>query len=97
MSKYLNKKIVKLCAYSHIYQIVFKSFKERKLPEGTRQGATITLLGIFCPFFWISLFSGASHSTKLFHATHSGIVILIGIVTMIIGAYNSSKKGKNGR
>lgn len=97
MSKNSSKKIVKFCAYSHIYKIALKSIYERKLPGEVKHGAIITLLGIFCPFFWIALFSGASNSVKIFHAAHSGVVIMIGITIMILGVIKASKRGKNGR
>jgi len=50
-----------------------------------RKGIQISLLGFFCPFFWYSLFSGDSVGTVAFHAAHSGLVILIGVVFFIKG------------
>ena len=34
---------------------------------------------------WIALFTGASAEDLKFHATHSGIVALIGVVVMVAG------------
>ena len=62
-----------------------KAVKERRLPAAARQGSYIFLLGLLCPFFWIALFRGASPEELRFHATHSGIVALIGLVIMVIG------------
>jgi hypothetical protein len=42
-------------------------------------GWAIVLVGFFCPFFWIALFSGAIEHTIYLNAVHSGLVILFGI------------------
>jgi hypothetical protein len=36
------------------------------------------LVGFFCPFFWIALFSGVRGQTLYFNAIHSGLVMLFG-------------------
>lgn len=50
-----------------------------------RTGRNIAIIGVFCPFFWISLFSGASAPMIRFNAVHSAIVILIGLLVMAFG------------
>jgi|TARA_R110001583_G_C5530633_1_gene398485 hypothetical protein len=74
----------KWCAYSHIANMISMLIHGKSLSGQTRTGRNIALLGLFCPFFWIALFSGASGSTLMFHAVHSSIVFLIGVVIMII-------------
>lgn len=55
---------------------------EKHLIGGIKTGRNIALVGVFCPIFWLSLFTGASGSVLLFDAIHSSIVIFIG------GAYS---------
>jgi len=73
----------KICAYHYIYLIVMALIKGEKLSDQEKMGRNIALLGIFCPFFWFALFTGADKSTLAFHATHSSLVFLLGIVIMI--------------
>ncbi|AFV01155.1 MULTISPECIES: hypothetical protein [unclassified Dehalobacter] len=58
--------------------------KEKNLIGGIKMGKYIAIIGVFCPFFWISLLTGASIEMIRFNAIHSGIVILIGFVIMLI-------------
>jgi hypothetical protein len=74
----------KWCAYSHIANMITMLIHGKSLSGQTRTGRNIALLGLFCPFFWIALLSGASGATLMFHAVHSSIVFLIGVVIMII-------------
>ncbi|QKV18991.1 hypothetical protein [Oricola thermophila] len=76
--------LLNLCPYSHLWRAVRRMVTEHKLPESARPGACVMLLGVFCPFFWIALFTGASRSETIFHATHSGVVILIGVIMFLI-------------
>lgn len=68
---------------------MFKIFrcllKNEDISEQTKAGRNIALIGLFCPFFWYALFTGASKSELTFHAIHSSIVILIGIVVIFMG------------
>ena len=77
--------LLNICPYTHLWRVIKKSVKERKLPAAARQGSYIFLLGLLCPFFWIALLKGASPEELRFHATHSGIVALIGLVSMVMG------------
>jgi len=74
-------RLASLCAYTHLWQII----KARQLPDSAKPGLTIALLGLFCPFFWIALFTGASKAELTFHACHSGLVFCIGMVLMLKG------------
>lgn len=80
------------CAYSHMYHVCRVLLKGGEICEQTRAGRNIALLGLFCPFFWYALFTGASKGELLFHATHSSVVFFIGIGIMFV-----SLKHKKGR
>jgi phosphoglycerol transferase MdoB-like AlkP superfamily enzyme len=71
--------------YTHLWEVIKKSVKERKFSSAARQGLFIMLLGICCPIFWYALFTGASAQELKFHATHSSIVAGIGLIIMIVG------------
>lgn len=73
------------CAYSHMFKVFKVLLSGGDVSSQTKAGRNIALLGIFCPFFWIALFNGASKSELAFHATHSGIVFFIGIAIMFVG------------
>lgn len=75
--------LLSLCPYTHIWRAGMRAVSERKLPGSARTGAMVALLGLFCPFFWIALFTGASRGEMLFHATHSGVVIMLGVIMML--------------
>nr|WP_309504444.1 hypothetical protein [uncultured Roseovarius sp.] len=76
-------RLLDFCPYTHLWRATKRVVTTRKLPQSARSGASIALLGLFCPFFWIALLSGASKGEILFHATHSGVVILIGVVMVL--------------
>lgn len=78
-------RLLRLCPYSVLWRAVRASVKERRLPSSARPGAMIALLGLFCPLFWTALLRGASRSELLFHASHSGIVVCIGLLLMLAG------------
>jgi len=59
--------------------------QEQQIFQRVKLGRNIALIGLFCPFFWISLFSGASQDFVYFNAMHSGIVIAIGFVILVKG------------
>ncbi|SDZ91140.1 hypothetical protein SAMN05660420_00698 [Desulfuromusa kysingii] len=79
----IAKNLSKWCAYTHMFKVFTALIKGGDLSEQTKAGRNIALLGFFCPFFWIALLSGADGSTLAFHATHSGIVFLIGVAIII--------------
>ena len=78
------KNATQWCAYSHMFKVLYALVKGGDISEQTRTGRTIALLGLFCPLFWYALFTGASKAELIFHAMHSGIVFLIGIVIMFV-------------
>ncbi|CAM4005419.1 hypothetical protein [Vibrio neonatus] len=77
--------VTKWCAYSHMFKVFRALIKGGDISDQTRTGRNIALLGIFCPFFWYALFTGASRGELAFHAMHSGVVFLIGIAIMFVG------------
>ena len=73
------------CAYSQLILVFAALVRGGSLSQQVCAGRRIALLGFFCPFFWIALFTGAEQMTVLFHAAHSGIVFMIGLVIMALG------------
>ncbi|GAA6201226.1 hypothetical protein [Aquicoccus sp. SU-CL01552] len=76
-------RLLNFCPYTHLWRAMKHAVTTRRLPQSARSGASIALLGIFCPLFWIALLRGASKGEILFHATHSGVVILVGVGMML--------------
>ncbi|GAB2648075.1 hypothetical protein GCM10026988_15120 [Vibrio panuliri] len=83
--------LAKWCAYSHMFKVFSALINGEDISDQTRAGRNIALLGLFCPFFWYALFTGASKAELAFHATHSGVVFLIGMVIMFVSM--RKKKG----
>lgn len=71
------------------------TLQEQLIIRKVKLGRSIILIGVFCPFFWISLISGASRDIMCFNAIHSGIVIALGYVIMIRGRIDLSRCRKN--
>jgi len=65
--------------------------REQNLLDRVRKGSTIALIGFFCPFFWVLLFSGAGQVDVYFNAMHSGAVILIGIIFLMQSRFDLQK------
>lgn len=76
--------VTKWCAYSHMFKVFYALIKGGDISDQTRAGRNVALLGLFCPLFWYALFTGAGKAELAFHATHSGVVFLIGIVIMFV-------------
>ena len=85
MIKNIISKLSKLCAYSHMFKVFISFLKKEDISQQTKAGRNIALIGLFCPFFWYALFTGASKGELTFHAIHSSIVFLIGIVVIFMG------------
>lgn len=75
--------LTRLCAWTHLWQVAATAYRERRLPDSARPGFSIAMLGLFCPFFWIALFTGASREELIFHGCHSALVFLIGLFLML--------------
>ncbi|GEM_PF-872946 len=64
------------------------SMNERQIKSQMKVGAGLTIFGVVCPFFWISLFSGTSSTETWVYGAHSCIFILIGLVFLGKGWYD---------
>lgn len=84
MVKSIFYNVSKFCAYSHMFKVLSILKNGEDMSSQMRTGRNIALLGIFCPLFWYALFTGASTSELIFHATHSSIVFLIGVVIIFV-------------
>ncbi len=78
-------RLSQLCAYTQLYKVFSILLQGGQLSESIKTGRHIALLGLFCPFFWFALFSGADAATIMLHAAHSGIVFLIGVAVVLVG------------
>ncbi len=65
--------------------------REIYLRSNIRIGYGIMLIGVFCPFFWFALLSGAQGNDLMFNAVHSGIVILFGLLYFATYRIQSAK------
>ena len=68
---------------------------ERYLKSKTTFGVGIILIGIFCPIFWISVFTGAQGDELIRSGINSLLVVLFGIG--YIGYYRVQAKKKKAR
>lgn len=68
---------------------------ERYLKSKTTFGIGIMLIGVFCPIFWISVFTGAQGDELLRSGINSFLVILFGI--FYIGYYRFQSRKKRAR
>lgn len=59
--------------------------EEQRSLHKIKLGRNIALIGVFCPFFWVSLLSGAPRNIVNFNAAHSGLVVLAGCLIMALG------------
>lgn len=84
MLKKIIGKLSQLCAYTHIWKVISGLLNNEGLSEQTKAGRNIALLGLFCPFFWYALLTGASREVVIMHVIHSSIVLLIGIVIIFV-------------
>lgn len=51
---------------------------------GIKTGRHISLVGVFCPFLWYSILSGASKDFIILNVIHSGIIVGIGLVVLCV-------------
>jgi len=75
---------------------VFRSIKtavqEKKLPQASKTGIIIAVLGFFCPIFWGQFLSGKPLSELWFDVIHSGIFVGIGIGMFLWGILAQRKQ-----
>jgi len=89
------KSIIKACPYSiagkKCIEVVKgnkladtkKESKTQRFKEGIKTGRNISLIGVFCPFLWYSIVSGASKNFIILNLIHSAIIVGIGILIII--------------
>nr|WP_319537454.1 hypothetical protein [uncultured Methanospirillum sp.] len=65
---------------------------ERYLKSKTTFGVGIILIGIFCPIFWISVFTGAQGTELFMSGINSLLVVLFGIFYIWYSRVQSRKK-----
>ena len=51
---------------------------------GIKTGRHISLIGVFCPFLWYSILSGASKDFIILNVIHSGIIAGIGLIVLCV-------------
>ena len=95
----LIKSAVKACPYTLVGKTCVSAINGKSSPIKTesnkilayksniKTGRNIMLVGVFCPFFWYAVLSGASTNFILLNATHSGIVIAIGLLIIAINYF----------
>ncbi|APY11257.1 hypothetical protein BWZ22_08380 [Seonamhaeicola sp. S2-3] len=60
------------------------SSKAISLSKNIKTGRNIVLIGVFCPFFWFAILSGASKDFIILNAIHSGFVAVFGLLVMLV-------------
>ncbi|WP_299781526.1 hypothetical protein [uncultured Formosa sp.] len=63
--------------------------------SGIKTGRNIALVGIFCPFLWFAILSGASKDFIILNAMHSGIIVCLGLAVVgfnYVGLYFFRKR-----
>jgi apolipoprotein N-acyltransferase len=68
------------------------SHREHHLESRVKIGWAILLVGFFCPFFWIALFSGARGQMLYFNAIHSCLVMLFGFGYLLRSRFELTKE-----
>ncbi|WP_345336478.1 hypothetical protein [Ferrimonas pelagia] len=91
----LLQRVLKLCPYHQIGQIINLLRREGRLPDSAKPGAFIALMGLCCPLFWGALWLGVSRNELLFHASHSALVCLLGLFLMGQAVLRSSQQKQN--
>jgi len=61
---------------------------ERESKNLMKLGAGFAIFGLVCPFFWLSLVSGAPKSETWVYGVHSGIFVLLGLAILGKGWYD---------
>jgi len=100
------KSIVKACPYAIVGKKCTEIVKGKKndkkkdntkmetFKKGTKTGRNIVLIGIFCPLLWYSILSGASKDLIIINLMHSGIIVTLGLVLIVIN-YLALLRNKN--
>jgi len=107
--KNLFKSIVNACPYSILGKKCMgvlthkpktntsRTNKTKPFKAGIKTGRNIAMVGIFCPFLWYAILSGASKDFILLNVIHSGIIVVLGLVIITVNyvlLYANSKPSK---
>lgn len=57
------------------------------LKTGIKTGRNILLVGVFCPFLWYAIISGASENFIILNVIHSAIIAGIGGLVILINYF----------
>lgn len=89
------KPILEACPYTIVGKKCIGIFNGKKpiskkankkivqLQKGVKTGRNLSLIGVFCPFFWYALLTGMSKDFIILNAIHSSIVVAIGLVIIL--------------
>ena len=86
------KQIFNVCPYTHVFRSFKAAVREKKLPQASKTGIFIALLGFFCPLFWFPFLSGTPLNEPWFDIIHSGIFVAIGIGMFLWGIFAQRKQ-----
>lgn len=64
------------------------SSHEHRIKSQMKVGAGVALLGLLCPFFWLSYFSGTAGSEPWIYGLHSGAFVVLGLALLGKGWYD---------
>ena len=90
------KSIVKACPYALIGKKCIAVIKGKPstvnnlknkillFKTGIKTGRNIALIGVFCPFLWYSILSGASKDFIILNVIHSGIIVALGLLIISV-------------
>jgi hypothetical protein len=86
------KQLFNFCPYTHVVRSIKTAVREKKLPQASKTGLIIALLGLFCPLFWVPFISGKPLSELWFDVIHSGTFVVIGIGMFLGGIFVQRKQ-----
>jgi hypothetical protein len=68
-----------------VFRNIKAAVQEKRLPQASKTGIFIALLGFFCPLFWVPFLSGKPLNELWFDIIHSGVFVAIGIGMFLWG------------
>jgi len=86
------KQLFNFCPYSHVFRSIKTAVQEKRLPQASKTGIVIALLGIFCPLFWVPFISGKPLSELWFDIIHSGAFVAVGLGMFLWGVFAQRKQ-----
>jgi len=86
------KQLFNFCPYTHIFRSIKTAVQEKKLPNASKTGVFVALLGFFCPLFWVPFISGTPLRDLWFDMLHSGTFVVVGIGMFLWGIFAQNKQ-----